>query len=102
MSKTNPKGRKLEELLEERCAELQQVRQEVQAKNDLISNDPGMVAAIVRSNNARIDNLLSDAALLIDEAKQMQLSSIARLATIAPDPGPEGTPRIGGGENEPG
>lgn len=96
MSKGNPSGQKLEELLEARREELQQVRKEVQAKTATLRNDGSETALSVITNNTRIDGLLNDAALLLEEAELHQLHTLELLAKVGPDQGPEGEPRIGG------
>lgn len=86
MSKENPDGWKLEELLA-------QLRLELYAKNDRIAGDSRPTAQAVRANNANMIDLLS-----VVEGRQRD--TIARLARLAPDQGPGGTPRIGAGSAE--
>lgn len=84
MSTENPTGWKLEELLAQLATELQ-------AKTDKIANDVRPAARTVHLNNLHIIRLLGQAAIL-------QQRSLAALDAVAPDPGPLGTPRIGGPE----
>jgi len=83
MSKDNPTGWKLEELLP-------QLRQEIADKNARLAGDQSATAILVRANNIRVlDHLLA--------AEDLQRNTIDRLAALAPDPGPSGPPRIGAG-----
>ncbi|WP_162600026.1 hypothetical protein [Azospirillum sp. TSH58] len=81
MSADNPAGRKLEDLLP-------QIAGEVEAKTLKIAADPRPVARRVAENNARIVKLL-------EEAETLQRASLEALASIGPDEGPLGAPRIG-------
>ncbi len=83
MSKANPDGWKLEELLA-------QLRLELHAKNDRIADDPRPTAKAVRANNLGMIDLLS-----VLEGRQRD--TLARLDRLAPDQGPGGTPRLGAG-----
>ena len=83
MSAENPEGWKLEELLS-------QMRDELMVKNRRIANDDSAVAQAVHQNNKMILQLLTG-------CENLQRDSLARLASLAPDPGPTGTPRIGVG-----
>ena len=83
MSKDNPSGWKLEELLP-------QLRQEIADKNARIAGDQSATAILVRANNFRVlDHLLA--------AEDLQRNTVDRLSALAPDPGPNGPPRIGAG-----
>lgn len=81
MSRENPGGHRLEELLA-------QMRCEVLLKTAKIETDTTEVAGILRTNNAKIIDHLH-------EAEKLQRESYAELAKIAPDSGPTGTPRVG-------
>ncbi len=81
MTPANPRGWKLEELL----AVLQA---EIGAKSLKITRDPGLVARRVLRNNQQIVGLLA-------QAEALQRGNLDDLAGIAPDPGPDGPPRIG-------
>lgn len=83
MSAENPDGWKLETLLTQLMGELL-------AKTKKIANDVRPAARIVHRNNLRIIKHFHQAVAL-------QCESMNALAFIAPDPGPEGTPRIGVG-----
>jgi len=87
MSKDNPSGWKLEELLP-------QLRQEIADKNARIAGDQSATAILVRANNYRVlDHLLA--------AEDLQRNTLDRLDALRPDPGPSGQPRIGAGAPEP-
>jgi len=83
MSRENPTGMKLEELVE-------QLSDELGIKNGKILPDihTKPVAKTVFDNNNRIIQLLG-------AIKAIQMESLAALNTIGPDQGPTGTPRIG-------
>ncbi|WP_052954872.1 hypothetical protein [Microvirga vignae] len=83
MSPENPTGWKLEELLGA-------LQHEVHNKCARIARDDRPVAKAVLRNNHRIIDLLR-------VAMSLQEESLAALASIAPDPGPLGKPRIGEG-----
>ncbi|MDH2313114.1 hypothetical protein [Methylobacterium brachiatum] len=87
MSKDNPTGWKLEELLP-------QLHQEIADKNARIADDRSATAILVRANNIRILDLILS-------AEELQRDTLARLAALRPDPGPGGPPRIGAGANAP-
>lgn len=84
MSKVNPEGWKLEELLEKTAHEIATL------KTPLIRDDPRIVAKAVVYNNDRI-------CALLHEAARLQRDSYRMLATIGPNEGPLGKPRIGTG-----
>lgn len=81
MSKENPNGWKLEDLL---C----QVRKELLVKTEKITGDESAVSMKVQCNNLSIMRHLFN-------AEALQRESIAVLATKAPDEGPNGQARIG-------
>ena len=81
MSRDNPEGHKLEEL----AVKLQQ---EMQAKTDLIRYDDRWQAQTVVSNNQQIIELLK-------VIENIQRASFRALATLGPDEGPLGQPRVG-------
>lgn len=81
MSKENPNGYKLEELLE-------QVSHEMILKNEKIKHDTSKVSAMIRGNNFEIISHIS-------RAKQLQEETYKMLAEIGKDQGPKGHPRIG-------
>jgi hypothetical protein len=83
MSRDNPHGWKLEELLD-------QLEVELKAKNEKLVGDDSDTAIRVLANNRRIITLLHQCAL-------MQRDSIDALDRLAPDQGPLGRPRIGDG-----
>lgn len=80
MSRENPTGFKLEELL-------YQLQQELQVKTDRIINDPCPASQQIVINNHVIIELLQS-------AEKVQRQSMAALDKIAPDQGPSGS-RIG-------
>ncbi|MGL4349451.1 MAG: hypothetical protein ACRDC7_00865 [Aeromonas veronii] len=81
MSRENPQGHKLEELLEA-------LQVEIEEKTSRLAGDNSEIAQHVRTNNAAIIGLLATAELLQrDSYRQMGLKS--------PPPGPAGAPRIG-------
>lgn len=84
MSKANPEGWKLEELLDKAALEIETL------KTPLIRDDPRAAAKTVVHNNGRIVALLYEAA-------RLQRDSYRVLATIGPNEGPLGKPRIGKG-----
>ena len=81
MSAENTTGWKLEDLLA-------QISKEVAAKTSKIASDYSPVAMRVAANNHQIIKRLL-------ECEQFQCDSIDALSAVAPDPGPNGTPRIG-------
>lgn len=81
MSKDNPNGYKLEDLL-------RQLRDELEQKTNRIANDPSPEAERVRRNNGKIS-------LLLREAEHTQRESMGTLDAIGIDQGPTGKPRIG-------
>lgn len=81
MSRENPNGYKLEDLLRE-------IRLEVEAKNAKLGGDDSAAAQRVRVNNGLI------IAKLIG-AEELQRDTMAVLEQIGPDQGPTGQPRIG-------
>lgn len=83
MSKENPDGLKLEELLLD-------LQVEITVKSQKIANDPSPVASKVYSNNQAIMRLLA-------QAEKLQRESLAVLSNLGADPGPTGEPRIGEG-----
>ena len=84
MSKANPEGWKLEELLDKAALEIETL------KTPLIRDDPRPAARTVVHNNGRI-------VALLNEAARLQRDSYRVLATIGPNEGPLGKPRIGVG-----
>lgn len=85
MSADNPDGHKLENLLN-------QLQQEVEAKSAKIVNDRRPQALRVLRNNQQIIGLLM-------QAEALQCDSYDVLATMGPNEGPLGTPRIGKGSD---
>jgi hypothetical protein len=85
MSKENPNGWKLEELLA-------QIRKELLVKTEKITGDESTVSMKVQCNNLSIMRHLFN-------AEALQRESIAVLATKAPDQGPTGLARIGDAAN---
>ncbi|RWX72570.1 hypothetical protein [Mesorhizobium sp. M2A.F.Ca.ET.039.01.1.1] len=83
MSRENPDGHKLEELLPA-------IRLEIEGKNLKIMNDQRDAAQTLLANNKRIIRLLA-------EAEELQRASLQKLAEIGPDQGPRGKPRVGEG-----
>lgn len=81
MSKENPAGAKLEELLNQLIAELE-------AKNKKIEHDPTYHAQLVKVNNIAIIGHLQ-------ASKYLQETSMQILNTLGPNQGPLDTPRIG-------
>lgn len=78
MSRDNPDGYKLEDLLSA-------LRLEIEGKSMRVAQDPRAID-LVRSN-ARIIKLLA-------EAEAVQREALAALDRLGPDQGPRGTPRI--------
>lgn len=87
MSRDNPTGHKLEELL-------QTVRNEVADKCLSLAHDPSYTAQVVLRNNRRIMDLLY-------EAENVQRESLLELDRLGPDQGPTGKPRVGVGSGNP-
>lgn len=88
MSKENPDGWKLEDLLT-------RLREELDRKNDRLSGDTHPIARGVLQSNRRIIALLN-------QAEQLQREALRYLDTLGPDQGPRGTPRVGpGAETKP-
>lgn len=85
MSPENPEGWKLEELFDQLCVE-------ILAKCAKIQGDKRMEARAVLQNNYAIIGGLREAA-------RRQRDSMEVLATIGPNQGPTGTPRIGVGSD---
>jgi hypothetical protein len=81
MSKDNPKGWKLEELLDHVITDLWE-------KTKRIENDACEVSQIVTAHNRGILKLLA-------QAKNLQDESMRALDAYKPDQGPLGVPRIG-------
>lgn len=81
MSRDNPEGWKLEDLLS-------QLRDEIVAKNRNIANDDRPAAQAVHQNNKAILQLLAG-------CENLQRDSLSRLDALGPDQGPLGKPRIG-------
>jgi hypothetical protein len=84
MSKLHPTGWKLEELLDKAADEVETL------KTPLIRDDPRPVAQSVVTNNGHIVAMLRSAA-------RIQRDSYRMLATVGPNAGPLGKPRIGKG-----
>ncbi len=80
MSKENPTGYKLEELLE-------RISHEMVMKNEKIKHSTTPQASVVRGNNFEIINHLN-------RAKALQEENFKTLAEIAKDEGPTGKNRI--------
>lgn len=83
MSGTNPDGFKLEELLA-------QIADELTVKCDRLRGDTSPVAQDVERNNR-------DIIARLHECRRLQEHSLGRLATVGPDQGPRGKPRVGMG-----
>lgn len=83
MTRENPNGRKLEELLP-------QIAHELTVKNDRIKRDPSAAAQTLLYNNAEIISRLH-------ECRRLQEHSLKVLAAVGPDQGPTGKPRVGEG-----
>lgn len=81
MSKTNPDGWKLEELLSV-------IKGELQEKNELIADDKCEVSLIVQENNKKIIALL-------DHSVMIQNETMRQLDTLGINQGALGKPRIG-------
>ena len=81
MSRNNPEGHKLEELLETMVSDLDE-------KNSMIEEDTSPCSRRIVANNNKIISMLN-------ECISYQNDSLAQLNYIAPDPGVDGTPRIG-------
>lgn len=81
MSKENPTGWKLEDLLV-------QLQKELMLKTLNIVSDSSPTALLVRSNNINIIDF-------INKAEVLQRDSYSQLAMLRPDDGPMGKPRIG-------
>lgn len=81
MSKENPRGHKLEDLMVK-------LQNEVNAKNNKILNDKSNLSLTVQGNNLAIMKHLN-------EIKNLQVYSFDLMAEKAPDNGPNGQPRIG-------
>lgn len=80
MSKDNPNGHKLEELLET-------IQEELNAKSELLTNDDCPVSQAIKRNNGYINSLLS-------VAESMQRDSMDLLDTLGIDPGPHSQSRV--------
>jgi hypothetical protein len=80
MSKENPNGYKLEQLLE-------QLAQELMIKNENIAHDNGEVSQFVRGNNLEIIRNLT-------RSKQLQDQSYKMLEKLGTDQGPKGKARL--------
>jgi hypothetical protein len=81
MSRENPEGWKLEDLLDQIIAELDT------KTNRLLSDTSSLALHVISNNRAIMSKLLRCAAV--------QRNTIAALAAHAPDQGPRGKPRIG-------
>lgn len=80
MSKENPTGYKLEDLLE-------QISSELVMKNEKIRHNTGEVSQLIQGNNFEIVRN-------INRAKALQENNYKILATISKDQGPTGKSRI--------
>lgn len=80
MSKDNPDGWKLEDLLET-------IKDELQEKSDRLVNDECRVSKLLRRNNSHIGALL-------DVAEKIQRESMEQLDTLGEDQGPTGQRRV--------
>ena len=83
MSKENPDGYKLEELLI-------QLQNEINDKNKKIIGDGSDLSKHVQANNLQIMRHLN-------EARNYQVDSFLQMSKKAPDEGANGKPRIGSG-----
>jgi len=83
MTRENPTGHKLEELLA-------QVAHELTVKNDRLTGDLSPAAQTLRHNNVEIISLLH-------QARRHQEHSLKVLLDVGPDQGPMGKPRVGEG-----
>lgn len=81
MSKENPDGWKLEELLAK-------IQEELKEKNEKLVDDACPVSRILRRNNGHIVSLL-------EVAENIQIESMGQLDTLGTDPGPRGKSRVG-------
>ena len=81
MSRDNPNGWKLEELLKK-------IADEVLEKNESIEYDGSWIVGNIMSNNCAIVSYLL-------KSLERQTSTLALLDALGKDQGPEGTPRIG-------
>ena len=81
MSKENPKGAKLEELLI-------QIANELTVKNEKIIADTSSLSFYIQNNNLTITKLLKS-------AFNIQMDTMKKLDEKSPDEGVTGTPRIG-------
>lgn len=81
MSRNNPEGHKLEELLETVVSDLDE-------KNSMIEEDTSPCSRRIVANNNKIISMLN-------VCIAYQNDSLSQLNYIAPDPGVGGTPRIG-------
>lgn len=84
MSRENPTGYKLEDLL-------RKLRDEIEQKSNRIKGDPNPQALLIRNKNAKIS-------LLLREAEHLQREVMGTLDVIGIDQGPTGRPRIGAGQ----
>ena len=80
MSKENPEGHKLEDLLV-------QVSADLGVKNEYLNTCSGELAGNLFANNVEIQGLLK-------KAEEIQLSSMALLDAVGVDNGPKGKSRI--------
>jgi hypothetical protein len=80
MSKENPNGHKLEELLA-------QLQDELQEKSERLIDDTCPVSRVLRRNNGYIESLLG-------VAERIQRESMSHLDTLGEDTGPTGASRI--------
>ena len=81
MSRDNPDGHKLEDLLVT-------VGQELSAKTSRLAGDRCPTAKFIVCNNQRIVDLLN-------MAVSIQRETLDELKKVGPDQGPRGTPRVG-------
>lgn len=81
MSRENPDGWKLEDLLSAICTELL-------AKTVRLWNDPSPAAIAAKAHNGQIVGLLT-------QAQALQRHTLDLLDAVGPDQGPRGTPRVG-------
>lgn len=81
MSRDNPEGMKLEELLA-------QVRSELVTKTALLEGDDCPVSKDIQDSNRAIINLLL-------EAEAIQRNTMERLRIVGEDNGPYAEPRVG-------
>jgi hypothetical protein len=83
MTRENPQGHKLEDLLA-------QIAHELTVKNNRLRGDSSAAAQTLAHNNVEIISRLH-------ECRRLQEHSLKVLETVGPDQGPTGKPRVGEG-----